>query len=122
MIKTRKLFSSFGYALDGIYLAVKLDQNVRFHLITSVFVLILSFFLKISTVEFLFIVLAIFFVLISEMVNTAIEEMTNLIIEEHHVSARIAKDIAAGAVLLSAVFAVIVASIILFPKLYFLLF
>lgn len=122
MIKTRKLFSSFGYALDGIYLAAKLDQNVRFHLIVSVLVLVVSFLLKISTVEFLFIVLAIFFVLISEMVNTAIEEMTNLIIKEHHVSARIAKDIAAGAVLLSAVFSVIVASIILFPKLYFLIF
>lgn len=119
MIKPRKLFSSFGYALDGLYLAVKLDQNVRFHLITSVLVLLVSFILKISTVEFLFIIMAIFFVLISEMVNTAIEEMTNLIIREHHFSARIAKDVAAGAVLLSAVFAVIVASIILLPKLYF---
>ncbi len=122
MIKTRKLFSSFGYALDGIYLAVKLDQNVRFHLLVSVVVLIVSFLLKISTVEFLFIILAIFFVVISEMVNTAIEEMTNLIIKEHHVSARVAKDVAAGAVLLSAVFAVIVASIILFPKLIVLIF
>lgn len=121
MIKPRKLFSSFGYALDGIYLAVKLDQNVRFHLIASIFVLILSFMLRISTVEFLFIILAIFFVLISEMVNTAIEEMTNLITKEHHVSARTAKDVAAGAVLLSAVFSVIVASIILLPKIYFLL-
>lgn len=119
MIKPRKLFSSFGYALDGLYLAVKLDQNVRFHLIMSVLVLVVSFILRISTVEFLFIIMAIFFVLISEMVNTAIEEMTNLIIKEHHVSARIAKDVAAGAVLLSAVFAVIVASIILLPKLYF---
>lgn len=116
MIRPRKLFSSFGYALDGIYLAVKLDQNVRFHLLSSVVVLILCFLLKISTVEFLFIILAIFFVLISEMVNTAIEEMTNLIYKEHHVSARIAKDVAAGAVLLSAVFAVIVACIILLPK------
>lgn len=122
MIKSRKLFRSFGYALDGLYLAVRLDQNVRFHLLASVFVLILSFVLKISTVEFLFIILAIFFVLISEMVNTAIEEMTNLIIKEHHVSARIAKDVAAGAVLLSAVFSVIIASIILVPKLYFLIF
>jgi len=116
MIKPKKLFRSFGYALDGIYLAVKLDQNVRFHLITSVLVIILSFVLTISTVEFLFIFMAIFFVMISEMVNTAIEEMTNLIIKEHHASARVAKDVAAGAVLLSAVFAVIVASIILIPK------
>lgn len=119
---SRKLFKSFGYALDGLYLAVKLDQNVRFHLVSSIFVLILSFVLEISTGEFLFILLAIFFVLISEMVNTAIEEMTNLIIKEHHESAKIAKDVAAGAVLLSAVFAVIVASIILVPKIIVLLF
>lgn len=122
MIRPRKLFSSFGYALDGIYLAVKLDQNVRFHLLASFLVLLVSFILKISTIEFLFIILAIFFVLISEMVNTAIEEMTNLIYKEHHVSARIAKDVAAGAVLLSAVFSVIVASIILLPKILVVLF
>lgn len=119
---TRKLFRSFGYALDGLYLAVKLDQNVRFHLVTSLFVLIISFYLKISTVEFLFILLSIFFVLISEMVNTAIEEMTNLITREHQISARIAKDVAAGAVLLSAVFAVIIASIILVPKIIIIVF
>ncbi len=116
------MFKSFGYALDGLYLAVKLDQNVRFHLVSSVLAIILSFVLKISTGEFLFILLAIFFVLISEMVNTAIEEMTNLIIKEHHESAKIAKDVAAGAVLLSAAFAVIVASIILVPKIIVLLF
>lgn len=122
MIKPKKLLKSFSYALDGIHLAVKLDQNVRFHLIASFFVLLLSFVLKISTTEFLFIIMAIFFVLISEMVNTAIEEMTNLIIKEHHVSARVAKDIAAGSVLISAVFAVIVASIILLPKLFVIFF
>lgn len=122
MIKPKKLLKSFSYALDGIYLAVKLDQNVRFHLVVSFFVLLLSFVLKISTTEFLFIIMAIFFVLISEMVNTAIEEMTNLIIKEHHVSAKVAKDVAAGSVLLSAVFAVIVASIILLPKLFVIFF
>lgn len=116
MIKPNRLIKSFKYALDGILLAVKLDLNVRFHLLVSVVVLILSFVLKVSTIEFLFIILAIFFVLISELVNTAIEEMTNLITREHHVSARIAKDVAAGAVLLSAVFSIIIASIILFPK------
>ncbi len=116
MIEPKKLAKSFKYAFDGIYLAVKLDQNVRFHLVASFVVLILSFLLKISVIELMFILMAIFFVLISEMVNTAVEEMTNLIILEHHVSARVAKDIAAGAVLLSVVFATIIASIILLPK------
>ncbi len=116
MIKPNRLIKSFKYALEGIRLAVSLDLNVRIHLLASVVVLVLSFVLKVSTIEFLFIILAIFFVFISEMINTAIEEMTNLITREHHVSARIAKDVAAGAVLLSAVFSIIIASIILLPK------
>lgn len=117
MIKPVKLIKSFRYAFDGIRLAISLDQNMRFHLLASIFVLILSVILKISLIEFLFIINAIFFVVITEMVNTAIEEMTNLIIREHHVSAKIAKDIAAGAVLLSAIFAIIIAAVILIPKL-----
>lgn len=116
MIKPKKIAKSFPYALEGIYLAVKLDQNVRFHLIASVAVLTLSFLLRITVIEFLFILLAIFFVIICEMVNTAIEEMTNLIIKEHHRSAKIAKDVAAGAVLLSVVYAVIIACVILLPR------
>ena len=120
MIKPKKLFRSFGYALDGIYLAIKLDQNVRFHLIASIVVLTVSVLLRVTTVEFLFVLLAIFFVVITEMINTAIEEMTNLIINEHHVSAKIAKDVAAGAVLLSVAFALIVAFTILVPKIIYL--
>ncbi len=116
MIKPRKLMSSFPYALDGLYLAVKLDQNVRFHLIVSVIVLLFSFYFKITVIEFLFVLLAIFFVLISEMVNTAIEEMTNLITREHHENAKVAKDIAAGAVLLSVIFSVVIGVIIFIPR------
>jgi len=116
MLGPNRLYKSFSYALEGIYLAVKLDQNVRIHLIVSAIVLSLSVFLSVSVGEFLFILLAIFLVLITEMVNTAIEEMTNLIIKEHRMEAKIAKDVAAGAVLLSAVFAAVVASVVLIPR------
>lgn len=112
-----KFFRSFGYALDGLKLAAQVDQNVRFHLIFGMLVLIISYVLGVSKIEFLFIIFAIFFVLITEMVNTAIEEMTNLILREHSREARIAKDIAAASVLLSATFSVIVAIVILIPRL-----
>ncbi len=112
-----KLAKSFSYAFEGLKLAIKVDQNVRFHLVIGTIVLIISYFLKVTGYEFLFILFAIFFVIICEMLNTAIEEMTNLILKEHSMEAKIAKDVAAGAVLLSAVFSVVVGIIILLPKL-----
>ncbi len=112
-----KFIRSFGYAFDGLKLSVTVDQNVRFHLVVGFLVFIISFFLKVPTAELLFVIFAIFFVVICEMLNTAIEEMTNLIKIEHSKEARIAKDIAAAAVLLSALFAVVVGVIVLVPRL-----
>lgn len=111
-----KFIRSFGYAFDGLKLSVTVDQNVRLHLVVGTLVLAISLLLKITTVELLFVIFAIFFVVICEMLNTAIEEMTNLIKIEHSKEARIAKDIAAAAVLLSAIFAVVVGIIVLIPR------
>ncbi len=112
-----KLARSFGYAIDGLKLAIKLDQNVRFHLIIGVLVFIAAVILQASKLDLMFVIFAIFFVIICEMINTAIEEMTNLIKIEHSMEARIAKDVAAGAVLLSAIFALIVGLLVLVPRL-----
>lgn len=111
----KKFFRSFGFAFEGLRLAAKVDQNVRFHMVVGFAVFVLAFFLKIDRFEFLFIVLAVFFVIITEMLNTAVEEMTNLIVKEHREEARIAKDVAAAAVLLSALFAFIVGLIVFLP-------
>lgn len=113
----KKFLRSFGYAVEGLKLAVVVDQNVKIHLVVGTVVLVASFLLQVTVFEFLFIVFAIFFVIITEMINTAIEEMTNLIVNEHRREAKIAKDVAAASVLLAAIFAVIVGSIILLPKL-----
>lgn len=113
----KKLIRSFKYAFDGLWLAVKLDQNVRFHLVTGTIVLIAAIILQASKLELMFVIFAIFFVIICEMINTSIEEMTNLILKEHSMEARIAKDVAAGAVLLSAIFAFIVGVMVLLPRL-----
>lgn len=113
----KKFMKSFSFAFQGLKLAVQVDQNVRFHIVVGILVLILSFILKISKLDFLLIILAIFFVLITEMINTAIEEMTNLIIKEHRLEAKIAKDVAAGAVLLSAIFSVVVGLMVFLPYL-----
>ncbi len=117
-----KFIRSFGYAFEGLRLSVMVDQNVRFHLAVGVLVFISALLLKVSTAEILFVVFAIFFVIICEMLNTAIEEMTNLIKKEHSEEARVAKDIAAAAVLLSALFALIVGIVVLVPRLLLLVF
>lgn len=113
----KKFFHSFHFAFEGLKIAVKVDQNVRFHLVVGLIVLIISALLKISRFEFIFIIFSIFFVLITEMINTSVEEMTNLIVREHRLEAKIAKDIAAATVFLAAIFAVIVGIIILLPHL-----
>lgn len=116
-INPKKLLRSFGFAFDGLRLAVQVDQNVRFHLFAGAIALLLSLFFRIEKFEFLIVLVSIFFVVITEMVNTAIEEMTNLIKEEHSREARIAKDVAAGAVFLAAFFALIVGIIVFLPHL-----
>ncbi len=115
-MNVRKFIKSFSYAFEGLRLAVQVDQNVRFHIAFGIIILIASFILKVNKFELLFILFSIFFVLITEMVNTAIEEMTNLIVNEHRLEAKIAKDVAAASVLLAAIFAVVVGFMILFPK------
>lgn len=116
----KKFIRSFGYALEGLKLAVQVDQNVRFHVIVGILVVPVALFLRVTVIELLFVIFCVFFVLITEMINTAIEEMTNLILKEHSMEAKIAKDVAAGAVLLSAIFAAIVGCIILIPRLFLL--
>ncbi len=111
-------FASFKYAFAGIKLAISVDRNVKIHILTGIVVLFLSYILGISKFEFIFILFSIFFVLITEFINTAVEEMTNLIKKEHSREAMIAKDVAAAAVLLSAIFAAIVGLIIFTPYLF----
>lgn len=117
MINIHRFTRSFGYALEGILHIFKFHQNIRFHMLIAVLALLLAAFLRIGHIEFLFILLAIFLVIISEMINTAIEEMTNLITTEHRKEAKIAKDVASAAVLLSSVMAIIIGLVIFIPHL-----
>lgn len=112
----KKTLRSFRYASHGFGHIWKEHQNIRFHIVMGAVAIGLSYFLDISYLEYLFVLITIFFVIISEMMNTAIEEMTNLITTEHRKEAKIAKDVSAAAVFLSAAFSVIVAVIIFLPK------
>ena len=116
MLHPVRLFKSFKYALEGIYLGLKSDHNLKLHFLVAFIVMVVGYLLKISNVEFMFVMAAITFVIFAELINTAIEELTNLIVQEHRREAKIAKDVSAAAVLFAAVFALVIGIIVFLPK------
>jgi undecaprenol kinase len=115
MTKTRIL--SFKYALEGIATALKDEPNIKIHAILALIALILGFLLGISLSDWLVILIVIGIVFSVEMTNTAIEELANAFTSETHPSAKKAKDIAAGAVLIVSILALLIGVIIFLPYL-----
>ncbi len=112
----KRLIKSFGYAADGIKYAFKYEQNIIVHLIITVIVVIAGLLLDISFFEWLIVVMAIGLVVATELINTSIEALVDLACPNKNRLAKIAKDTAAGAVLVFAITAVIVGLIIFLPK------
>ena len=112
----RKLKRSFDFAFTGVGYLLKTQRNMRIHIIIGTFVMVLSTLLKISLVEYVMVVLAIFLVLVTEMLNTAIEEAINLLIKKHNLHAQLAKDISAAATLFAGICAIIVGCLVLGPR------
>jgi diacylglycerol kinase (ATP) len=113
----RQWLKSANFAIEGILQAAKTQRHLRYHFFSSAIILLLSFILGISRMEFLIIALSVIAVLLAEMFNTAIESIVDIVSPEHNESARIAKDIAAGAVLITAFGVAVIGYIILFPYL-----
>ncbi len=112
----RRLTSSFKYAFEGICYVLKTQPNMKIHFTIGILAVIAGFIFKISAYEWLAMVIVIGFVLILEVVNTAVETLVDLYTEEYHHLAKISKDTAAGAVLLMAIVSVVVGLIIFLPK------
>lgn len=121
MVDIKKLFKSFGYAFEGISSALKYNQNLRIHFLAAVLVILAGFVLKVSPYEMSILALVILLVLCAEMINTAIEEVVDLLVNEHRKEAKIAKDVSAGMVLLTAIGAVIIGIMIFLPHIQFFL-
>ncbi|MFC1508610.1 diacylglycerol kinase [Candidatus Omnitrophota bacterium] len=107
-MKPQNLVESFNSAIEGFVYVFKSQRNMRVHFIIGLCVLLLAIFLNFTYMELIVLSLAITFVLFAEMFNTALEHTIDLIKEEFHPLARIVKDICAGAVLLSALAAVVI--------------
>lgn len=106
---------SFVYAWRGIVYAVRTQRNMRVHIALAVVAIALGVALRISPVEFAMIFVAITGVFIAEMVNTVAEACVDLATQTYHPLARVAKDVAAGAVLVSAILAVVIALFVYAP-------
>ncbi len=115
-MKRRKIWESFNYAIEGIIYVLKTQKSMRIHLLLAASVLILSLFLHLEKAEVIILAFAIVLVLITEMFNTALELVVNLITDTYHPLARISKDIAAGAVFFASANAVVVGYLVLFKK------
>lgn len=98
----RKMTDSFGHAIDGMIYCIKTQRNMRIHVLAAVTVMAASLFLRLSRVEIMILYLVIAFVIVCEMFNTAIEKAIDISIKEYNPLAKVSKDVAAGAVLVSA--------------------
>ena len=116
MINHRRLKSSFGYAIEGIMYTLKHDQNILVHFAFAIGVIVLALVLGLDHVEVSVLGIAILFVIIAEMLNTAIEKTVDLITTEHRIEAKIAKDVSSGMVLVSAIGAAMLGLFIFLPK------
>lgn len=113
----KRWIKSANFAIEGILHGAKTERHLRYHLYAAASVLILSYIIGVSREDFLIIALVTIMVLLAELLNTSIEAVTDLLSPEKTEKARIAKDVAAGAVLITAFGAAIVGYIILMPYL-----
>jgi len=112
----RRLGKSFMYAVDGLKYAFKYEQNIWVHTLATILVIIFGIAFNISFTEWLIIILVIGLVIATELINTSIEAVVDLTCKEINPIAKVAKDTAAAAVMVFAITAIIVATIIFIPK------
>ncbi|WP_426349188.1 diacylglycerol kinase [Alloiococcus sp. CFN-8] len=116
-MKFKKLLDSFNYAIEGILYSVRTQRNMRIHMIATLLVLTACFMYDISKVELLIITITITMVIATELINTAIESAIDVTTNYYHPLAKVAKNTSAGAVLVTAINAVLVGYIIFWEQL-----
>lgn len=115
MSTLRKHTISFKHAFEGIAYTFKTQPNFKVHSLVAALVLFGAWFFNLPSTEIAIIIFTISLVMIAEMINTAIESVVDLITDKLQPQAKIAKDVSAGMVLVSVIFAVLIA-IFIFVK------
>jgi len=111
----KSLFGSIKYALAGIWHALKNNRNLRIAFFVAALVIIFGLYFQVTTIEMIILLITILLVILTEMINTSIEEMVNLITTEHKIEAKIAKDVSAGMVLTAVIGSVVLGVYVFAP-------
>ena len=116
-LKNSNFIDACNNAVNGLIYATTTQSNIKKQLFIAVCVLVLSLFYKLETTQFLCLTFAVFLVIFAEMVNTAIETVVDLYTDKYHPKAKIAKDVAAGGVLIAALNSAVVGYLLFYNKL-----
>lgn len=117
-MKDSKKGIGFTYAWNGLLKVFKNERNFRIHLIALIAVIIVSLYFQLSLLEWAIVLLVSALVLVTEIVNSTIEVLIDYLFIDHHETAKVIKDLSAAAVLVSALFAIIIGLLIFLPKLF----
>lgn len=109
-------FGSFKFAFNGLCSLLKNEHNSRIHLLAAIIAIAMGIVLKINYIEWSLLIIVIGFVFLSELLNSSLESLADVIEPEWNENIRKAKDYAAAAVLISAIISVIVGGLIFIPK------
>lgn len=114
--KSKNIISSFKYAFQGIFSAVKSEKNLKIHIVIMFLVIIAGIVLKINKIEWIICIILFGIVIGGEMLNSAIESVVDIAMPNINEKAKFAKDVAAGAVLVFAISSAIIGIMIFVPK------
>lgn len=116
MSKRYSRIKSFKFAFSGIKEAIKNEPNFMVQVAIAIIAVFMAIFLKLNHIEWLVLLLTISIVLILELVNTSLEAIVDLVSPEIKERAKVAKDVAAAAVLLSSISSVVIGGFLFLPK------
>ena len=116
-IKIRKTIDSFNFAIEGLLHSVRTQRNMKIHLVIALLTLIAAGILGVSKIEAILLLLVIAMVIVAEVINTAVETVVDMVSTQYHPLAAIAKNVAAGAVLVAAINAMVIGYMIFYDKL-----
>lgn len=116
MRKMKKIRNSFKYAIEGIWTSFKTERNMKIHIFIMILAIIAGIILKINKSEWIICIILFVIVIGSELFNTSIETIVDMVMPEKNEKAKIAKDVSAGAVLVVAIGAAIIGLVIFVPR------
>ncbi|EOI00300.1 diacylglycerol kinase [Enterococcus moraviensis ATCC BAA-383] len=117
--KNKHFIASLEFAVQGIKTVFREERNMRTHIFMGVLAIIMGFIFRLAITEWLWLLLVIFLVLVMEIINTVFENVVDMVTDFHfHPIGKKIKDMAAGAVLLTTFFAVVVGVLLFVPKIW----